>query len=116
MRLWPTIVVVSCVLLIAPLSLAASEATAIWSDGRTSTLTDEQLVGNTTAAVGLLDSEYVGRGGNFSLALGAVAQLVARLVRNEKVRGSNPLSSTRSRPPGRLFGCVQEGALAGLRC
>ncbi len=25
---------------------------------------------------------------------GAVAQLVARLVRNEKVRGSNPLSST----------------------
>ena len=27
-------------------------------------------------------------------AHGAVAQLVARLVRNEKVRGSNPLSST----------------------
>src|SRR4051794_29579246 len=26
---------------------------------------------------------------------GAVAQLVARLVRNEKVRGSNPRSSTR---------------------
>ena len=26
--------------------------------------------------------------------LGAMAQLVARLVRNEKVRGSNPLSST----------------------
>ena len=25
---------------------------------------------------------------------GAMAQLVARLVRNEKVRGSNPLSST----------------------
>ena len=31
-------------------------------------------------------------------ALGAVAQLVARLVRNEKVRGSNPLSSTTSKP------------------
>ena len=29
---------------------------------------------------------------------GAVAQLVARLVRNEKVRGSNPLSSTRREP------------------
>ena len=29
-------------------------------------------------------------------SLGAVAQLVARLVRNEKVRGSNPLSSTTS--------------------
>ena len=29
---------------------------------------------------------------------GAVAQLVARLVRNEKVRGSNPLSSTRPEP------------------
>ena len=27
-------------------------------------------------------------------APGAMAQLVARLVRNEKVRGSNPLSST----------------------
>jgi hypothetical protein len=27
-------------------------------------------------------------------ASGAVAQLVARLVRNEKLRGSNPLSST----------------------
>ena len=29
---------------------------------------------------------------------GAVAQLVARLVRNEKARGSNPLSSTRREP------------------
>ena len=28
------------------------------------------------------------------LTQGAVAQLVARLVRNEKARGSNPLSST----------------------
>ena len=39
-----------------------------------------------------------GAGDNFFLAPcgapGAVAQLVARLVRNEKVRGSNPLSST----------------------
>ena len=31
----------------------------------------------------------------FPLHSGAVAQLVARLVRNEKVRGSNPLSSTK---------------------
>ena len=31
--------------------------------------------------------------------LGAVAQLVARLVRNEKVRGSNPLSSTDTETP-----------------
>ena len=33
-----------------------------------------------------------------SLASGAVAQLVARLVRNEKARGSNPLSSTHRKP------------------
>jgi hypothetical protein len=33
---------------------------------------------------------------------GAMAQLVARLVRNEKVRGSNPLSSTKSAKKGRL--------------
>ncbi len=32
---------------------------------------------------------------------GAVAQLVARLVRNEKVRGSNPLSSTKCPGQGR---------------
>ena len=33
-----------------------------------------------------------------------MAQLVARLVRNEKVRGSNPLSSTiKGRPRGRPF-------------
>ena len=30
---------------------------------------------------------------------GAIAQLVERLVRNEKVRGSNPLSSTRQVNP-----------------
>ena len=30
---------------------------------------------------------------------GAMAQLVARLVRNEKVRGSNPLSSTNEKTP-----------------
>jgi hypothetical protein len=35
------------------------------------------------------------RSGDFDAALGAMAQLVARLVRNEKARGSNPLSSTR---------------------
>src|SRR3954469_5993003 len=34
---------------------------------------------------------------------GAVAQLVARLVRNEKVRGSNPLSSTNGRETGHAF-------------
>jgi hypothetical protein len=36
---------------------------------------------------------------------GAVAQLVARLVRNEKVRGSNPLSSTKQKPP---LTCINE--------
>ena len=35
-----------------------------------------------------------------SVASGAVAQLVARLVRNEKVRGSNPLSSTEAKGLG----------------
>jgi hypothetical protein len=30
-------------------------------------------------------------------AVGALAQLVERLVRNEKVRGSNPLGSTKFR-------------------
>src|SRR5690349_14666688 len=34
---------------------------------------------------------------------GAVAQLVARLVRNEKARGSNPLSSTNQARTGRAF-------------
>ena len=34
---------------------------------------------------------------------GAVAQLVARLVRNEKARGSNPLSSTTQSGPDTLF-------------
>ena len=33
--------------------------------------------------------------GNFGTAcLGGIAQLVERLVRNEKARGSNPLTST----------------------
>src|SRR4029077_13051901 len=45
---------------------------------------------------------HAGPGDNFFLAPcgapGAVAQLVARLVRNEKVRGSNPLSSTTAAP------------------
>ncbi len=31
----------------------------------------------------------------FSIVFGGIAQLVERLVRNEKVRGSNPLTSTR---------------------
>ena len=43
---------------------------------------------------------------------GAMAQLVARLVRNEKVRGSSPLSSTRSYPA--LTRCGT-GAVANLR-
>ena len=34
---------------------------------------------------------------------GAVAQLVARLVRNEKARGSNPLSSTTWERPDTFF-------------
>lgn len=49
-----------------------------------------------------------------------MAQLVARLVRNEKVRGSNPLSSTRRTPgnvmlPGVLcVWCVaRAGAMTG---
>ena len=38
-----------------------------------------------------------------------MAQLVARLVRNEKVRGSNPLSSTiKGRPRGRPFFCPHD--------
>ena len=36
-----------------------------------------------------------------------MAQLVARLVRNEKVRGSNPLRSTNENGPfGAVFVCV----------
>ncbi|CCH70659.1 hypothetical protein BN10_630013 [Phycicoccus elongatus Lp2] len=48
-----------------------------------------------------------------SLASGAVAQLVARLVRNEKARGSNPLSSTnrKSRLPSALFVSMLLGGL-----
>ena len=37
---------------------------------------------------------------------GAVAQLVARLVRNEKVRGSTPLSSTETRRPAKAGLCA----------
>jgi len=43
---------------------------------------------------------------------GAVAQLVARLVRNEKVRGSNPLSSTTGKPRLTCTNTVQQ---AGFR-
>ena len=39
--------------------------------------------------------------GRFSLVNGGIAQLVERLVRNEKARGSNPLTSS----PERLRGC-----------
>lgn len=40
-------------------------------------------------------------------ALGAIAQLVERLVRNEKVRGSNPLSSTGLFPVRDAMGGLQ---------
>lgn len=40
----------------------------------------------------ILATHHTSRGGEF---LGDIAQLVERLVRNEKVRGSNPLISTR---------------------
>jgi hypothetical protein len=40
--------------------------------------------------------EFRGRQGNPAGKLGAVAQLVARFVRNEEARGSNPLSSTKT--------------------
>ena len=50
---------------------------------------------------------YAGRRGVIVPShLGAVAQLVARLVRNEKVRGSNPLSSTTRRRTGHAFRLV----------
>ena len=48
-----------------------------------------------------------------------MAQLVARLVRNEKVGGSNPPSSTTDRHPIRMpvfcmLGCVVAGGFAGV--
>jgi hypothetical protein len=52
-----------------------------------------------------------------------MAQLVARLVRNEKVRGSNPLSSTstttKALPSGRAFvvsGLCRVGAVSCRGC
>ena len=68
-----------------------------------------------------------GRGDNLLDAVavpGAMAQLVARLVRNEKVRGSNPLSSThgtRLEPPHRIDGwrwfesCLRSGPSTDAR-
>ena len=53
--------------------------------------------GESGAVGGLTATELArtpGSGARSQPALGAMAQLVARLVRNEKVRGSNPLSST----------------------
>ena len=45
-------------------------------------------------------------------SLGAVAQLVARLVRNEKVRGSNPLSSTNPLVRGHIWIRIQKHEVA----
>ena len=45
---------------------------------------------------------------------GAVAQLVARLVRNEKVRGSNPLSSTRREPRPTSVNVAEPGGVSSL--
>ena len=45
--------------------------------------------------------------------VGVLAQLVERLVRNEKVRGSNPLGSTNSQIPNPPL--VREGAFGDSR-
>ena len=50
--------------------------------------------------------------GRKDLESGAIAQLVERLVRNEKVRGSNPLSST---PFFGFIGAVKGVAGGALR-
>ena len=52
MRAWRVILFASCAFLVGTFSLAASETTAVWNDGRTSVITDEQLIGNTLAAPG----------------------------------------------------------------
>lgn len=52
MRASRVILFASCAFLVGTFSLAARETTAVWSDGRTSAITDEQLVGNTLAAPG----------------------------------------------------------------
>jgi hypothetical protein len=43
---------------------------------------------------------------------GGIAQLVERLVRNEKARGSNPLTSS----PESFLGCSEGGALLTFLC
>ena len=50
MRPWRLLLFATCALVVGPFSLGATETTAVWSDGRTSVITDEQLVGNTLAA------------------------------------------------------------------
>ncbi|HSV62415.1 MAG TPA: energy transducer TonB [Chthoniobacterales bacterium] len=52
MRTSRVIVFAACVFLVGTFSLAASETTAVWSDGHTSAISDEQLIGNTSAAPG----------------------------------------------------------------
>src|SRR5256885_11661339 len=42
----------TCAFVAGPFSLSAAETTAVWSDGHTSVISDEQLVGNTLAAPG----------------------------------------------------------------
>jgi TonB family protein len=50
MRRWRVILFAACVFLAAPFSFGATEATAVWNDGHKSGISDEQLIGNTTAA------------------------------------------------------------------
>ena len=53
------------------------------------------------------------RSGTFPLSIGAVAQLGERLVRNEEVRGSIPLGSTKSHGKS-LFPCAIRDRIEAL--
>jgi len=52
MRPWRVILFAGCAFLFGTFSLAASETSAVWSDGHTSVISDEQLIGSTLAAPG----------------------------------------------------------------
>ena len=52
MRLVRSILFIACFAIGTPLSFAAETTTAVWADGHSSTISDEQLVGNTLAAPG----------------------------------------------------------------
>ena len=52
MRKWPGVVLIACFAVGMPSVFAAEKMTAVWADGHSSVVSDEELVGKTTIAPG----------------------------------------------------------------